>query len=203
MEFITSWVTNIIVFVLLATVIDLLLPNSAMQKYAKMVIGLLLIAVIISPILKLFQSDFDDLLKIATSSINEKTNHQVESLTELKKKEIQAVQDAYILKQMAVDMRTGVEEELMEQYKMEIQSLNLEVKNKDQPSLPADLQKISIVLQQTKDQAESVEVVAKVDINTKQSSQKSSSDLDHIRGFLAAKWAVDEEVIEFAGERGG
>ncbi|MFJ7975108.1 stage III sporulation protein AF [Peribacillus sp. NPDC096379] len=203
MEFITSWVTNIIVFVLLATVIDMLLPNSAMQKYAKMVIGLLLIAVIISPILKLFQSDFDDLLKIATSSIDEKTNHQVENLTELKKKEIQAVQDAYILKQMAVDMRTGVEEELMDQYKMEIQSLNLEVKNKDQPSLPDDLQKISIVLQQTKDQTASVEVVAKVDIDTKQSSQKSSSDLEHIRGFLAAKWAVDEEIIEFAGERGG
>ncbi|MGX2960417.1 stage III sporulation protein AF [Peribacillus sp. JNUCC 23] len=203
MEFITSWVTNIIVFVLLATVIDMLLPNSAMQKYAKMVIGLLLIAVIISPILKLFQSDFDDLLKIATSSIDEKTNHQVENSTELKKKEIQAVQDAYILKQMAVDMRTGVEEELMDQYKMEIQSLNLEVKNKDQPSLPDDLQKISIVLQQTKDQTASVEVVAKVDIDTKQSSQKSSSDLDHIRGFLAAKWAVDEEIIEFAGERGG
>lgn len=203
MEFITSWVTNIIVFVLLATVIDMLLPNSAMQKYAKMVIGLLLIAVIISPILKLFQSDFDDLLQIATSSIDEKTNHQVENLTELKKKEIQAVQDAYILKQMAVDMRTGVEEELMDQYKMEIQSLNLEVKNKDQPSLPDDLQKISIVLQQTKDQTASVEVVAKVDIDTKQSSQKSPSDLDHIRGFLAAKWAVDEEIIEFAGERGG
>ena len=104
---------------------------------------------------------------------------------------------------MAADMKTGVEEELMEQYKMEIQSLNLEVKNKDQPSLPADLQKISIVLQQTKDQAASVEVVAKVDIDTKQSSQKSPSDLDHIRAFLAAKWAVDEEVIEFAGERGG
>ena len=86
MEFITSWVTNIIVFVLLATVIDMLLPNSAMQKYAKMVIGLLLIAVIISPILKLFHSDFDGLLKIATSSIDEKTNHQVENLTELKKK---------------------------------------------------------------------------------------------------------------------
>ena len=50
-----------------------------------------------------------------------KTNHQVENLTELKKKEIQAVQNAYILKQMAVNMRTGVEEELMKQYKMEIE----------------------------------------------------------------------------------
>ncbi|MBA9027389.1 stage III sporulation protein AF [Peribacillus huizhouensis] len=203
MEFITSWVTNIIVFVLLATVIDMLLPNSSMQKYAKMVIGLLLIAVIISPILKLFQSDFDELLNIATSSIDDKTNHQVENLTDLKKKEIQAVQDAYILKQMAADMRTGVEEEMIERYKMAIQSMELEVKNKDQPNLPEDLQKILIVLHKTTDEAASVEVVAKVEIDTKQSSQTSSSDLDHIREFLAAKWAVDEKIIEFAGERGG
>ncbi|MCJ2389064.1 stage III sporulation protein AF, partial [Limosilactobacillus fermentum] len=57
-----GWVSNIIVFVLLATVIDMLLPTSALQKYAKMVIGLLLIAIIITPILGLFNKDFDEIL---------------------------------------------------------------------------------------------------------------------------------------------
>ena len=42
MEFIKEWVTNIILFILLATVIDMLLPNSKFQKYTKMVTGLLL-----------------------------------------------------------------------------------------------------------------------------------------------------------------
>ena len=55
MSFLTSWISNIIIFILLATVIDMLLPNSSLQKYAKMVIGLLLIAIIITPILSLFQ----------------------------------------------------------------------------------------------------------------------------------------------------
>ncbi|MCY8267765.1 stage III sporulation protein AF, partial [Bacillus haynesii] len=42
MEFLTEWLTNIILFILMAIVIDMLLPNSSMQKYAKMVISLLL-----------------------------------------------------------------------------------------------------------------------------------------------------------------
>ena len=37
MEFLTEWLTNIILFILMAIVIDMLLPNSSMQKYAKMV----------------------------------------------------------------------------------------------------------------------------------------------------------------------
>ncbi|MEN2451142.1 stage III sporulation protein AF, partial [Bacillus sp. JR_15] len=34
MSFLTEWITSIILFILFAIVIDLLLPNSSMQKYA-------------------------------------------------------------------------------------------------------------------------------------------------------------------------
>ena len=66
MSFLAGWISNIIIFVLLATVIDMLLPNSSFQKYTKMVIGLLLIAMIITPILNLFQPDFEQFLSAAT-----------------------------------------------------------------------------------------------------------------------------------------
>ena len=59
MEFLIEWVTNIILFILLATVIDMLLPNTGLQKYTKMVTGLLLIAIILTPILKLISKDFE------------------------------------------------------------------------------------------------------------------------------------------------
>ncbi len=55
MEWVREWLRNIIVIVLLATFADLLLPNSEMQKYAKMVLGLLVIITIISPILTVFE----------------------------------------------------------------------------------------------------------------------------------------------------
>ena len=58
MSFLSSWISNIIIFILLATVIDMLLPSSSLQKYTKMVIGLLLIAIIITPILKFVSNEF-------------------------------------------------------------------------------------------------------------------------------------------------
>ena len=40
----------------------MLLPNSSMQKYTKMVTGLLLIAIILTPIFKLISKDFETAL---------------------------------------------------------------------------------------------------------------------------------------------
>ncbi|CAH0345687.1 stage III sporulation protein AF [Bacillus sp. CECT 9360] len=204
MEFLTGWITNIILFVLLATVIDMLLPSSAMQKYAKMVIGLLLIAVIISPVLSLFNTDFDQLLAEATASFQKGEQKNLENLTEMKKKEIQASQHAYILEQMAVGLKAGVEEELIAKYEMEIQSIHLEVKNAKQPEMPEDLEKIVLELDKAKSETDSVEVVTKIEINTGDTApQKQPANLDEIKKFLAANWSVDEQVIEIAGEGSG
>jgi len=54
MEWISNWLQNIILIILLATFVDLLLPNSSMQKYAKMVLGLLVMVSIMSPVLNIF-----------------------------------------------------------------------------------------------------------------------------------------------------
>ena len=115
MSFLTEWITNIIVFVLLATVIDMLLPSSNMQKYAKIVTGLLLITIILTPLLKLLTSDFDKVMN--SIDINSSyQNNSVENLIEMKKKEIQASQRAYILEQMAVQMKQQAEKEMINEY---------------------------------------------------------------------------------------
>ncbi|MDW7614590.1 stage III sporulation protein AF [Peribacillus simplex] len=201
MSFLAGWVSNIIIFVLLATVIDMLLPNSALQKYAKMVIGLLLIAIIITPILGLFNKDFDEILSVATSEFQDQKKKDLGNLTEMKKKEIQATQGAYILKQMAVDLQAEVEEELMVDYNMKISSIDVGVKNEEEPSAD-DLQNITISLEKAEGKEDSgIEAVAKVDINAEKLSSSNDANLDAVKRFLATSWSVDEEIIEIAGER--
>jgi len=200
-SFLAGWVSNIIIFVLLATVIDMLLPNSALQKYAKMVIGLLLIAIIITPILGLFNKDFDDILSAATSEFEDQKKKDLGNLTEMKKKEIQATQGAYILKQMAVDLQAEVEEELMVDYNMKISSIDVGVKDEEEPGVD-DLQNITISLEKAEGEENSeIEAVAKVDINADSPSTSNDADLDAVKRFLATSWSVDEEIIEIAGER--
>jgi stage III sporulation protein AF len=200
-SFLAGWVSNIIIFVLLATVIDMLLPNSALQKYAKMVIGLLLIAIIITPILGLFNKDFDEILSAATSEFEDQKKKDLGNLTEMKKKEIQATQGAYILKQMAVDLQAEVEEELMVDYNMKISSIEVGVKNEEKPGVD-DLQNITISLEKAEGKEDSeIEAVAKVDINADRPSTPNDANLDAVKRFLATSWSVDEEIIEIAGER--
>ncbi|MFD9626925.1 stage III sporulation protein AF [Peribacillus muralis] len=201
MSFLAGWVSNIIVFVLLATVIDMLLPTSALQKYAKMVIGLLLIAIIITPILGLFNKDFDEILSAATNEFEDQKKKDLGNLTEMKKKEIQATQGAYILKQMAVELKADVEEELMKDYNMKISEINVGVKNEENPSVE-NLQNITISLEKAETKEDtSIEAVARIEINAESPSPSNDANLDAVKGFLATSWSVDKEIIEIAGER--
>lgn len=200
MSFLASWISNIIVFVLLATVIDMLLPSASFQKYTKMVIGLLLIAVMITPILHLFQTDFEQLLAAATTSLTPNDQNNLENVTELKKKEIQAVQSAYILEQLADQLKGEVKDELMENYHMNIEVMDVAVMNEANPTLPDDLQTISISLTEIQDE-ETIETIAKVDIQTKTSPKPKQTDYAEVKRFLAKSWSIDTEMIQIAGER--
>ncbi|MFJ8264826.1 stage III sporulation protein AF [Peribacillus asahii] len=199
MDFLASWISNIIIFILLATVIDMLLPNSALQKYSKMVIGLLLIAVIITPILRLLHTNFDDVLASATSQFEQGEAQSLGNLTESKKKEIQAAQSAYILEQMAVQLQAEAEEELMEKYQMEIQDIQVTVKDEEKPE-PENLQHITISLSEVKED-ETIEAIAKVEIDTKRALVTDDARYADVKQFLANTWSIDEEMIQIAGER--
>ncbi|WP_316252479.1 stage III sporulation protein AF [Bacillus aquiflavi] len=107
MDVIKEWVTNIILFILIATIIDMLLPNSALRKYTKMVTGLLLIAVILTPVFNIFSNDFEKTLA-SISKIDLNKGNGMENLIEMKKKEIQASQHAYICRtKMGCPIKNG------------------------------------------------------------------------------------------------
>ncbi|MGG3889206.1 stage III sporulation protein AF [Metabacillus fastidiosus] len=198
MEFLTGWITNIILFILLAVIIDLLLPSSAMQKYAKIVISLLLIVVIINPIFKLFSADMDEVL--AQLSIQSENDTEVKNLIEKQKSEIEASQRAYILEQMAVQMKEMAEEELVENYEVAIDRILLsqsdEVKKIDSGK---DLQHVEVVLRAVNKEDEAVEVVKKVDIDTSKEQVREDTvpgkEEKEIITYLAKVWEVDQEKI--------
>lgn len=58
-EALKIWVTNIAVAIFFITAVEMILPDNDMKKYAKFVLGLMLIVVIINPIIKIFDKEFD------------------------------------------------------------------------------------------------------------------------------------------------
>ena len=51
-EFLSSWAQGIIVAVIIAALIELILPNGSSKKYVKVVIGMYILFTIVSPIIK-------------------------------------------------------------------------------------------------------------------------------------------------------
>ncbi|WP_075982265.1 stage III sporulation protein AF [Bacillus massilinigeriensis] len=192
MDFLIEWITNIILFVLLATVIDMLLPNSNLQKYTKMVTGLLLMAIILSPILKIVSQDF----QIPTFEFIQDKN--AENLIEIKKKEIQASQTAYILEQTAVQMKNDAQEELMTGYGLMITDIDLSVNDQAQGNFPENVEKIKVQLTSIEEKTNTVEAISKVEINTDESppTNDQSDTLERITSHLSEKWGVGQEMID-------
>ena len=81
-EVLKGWVTNITIAVFFITAVEMILPNNSMKKYAKFVLGLMLIVVIINPIIKILDGDFD-----FYSYSNQAINHMESSTsgTDIKK----------------------------------------------------------------------------------------------------------------------
>lgn len=203
MEFIKEWVTNIILFVLFATMIDMLLPSSKFQKYTKMVTGLLLIAIILTPIFNLLTQDFEGTMT-RISNLEISSGNRINNSIDLQKNEIQASQDAYILKQMAVQLKEDANEELMDQYGLAITNIDLVVDAENQQSFPQNLKKVVLQLEQPEQTDKAVEVVKSVEINTQQPLpiQKENEDSDAVKRLLSKKWDVEENVIELQIEGG-
>ena len=55
----SDWLKQIVLLVLIATFIDLLLPNNRLDRYVKLVMGLLIILAMLSPVFQLLSEDHD------------------------------------------------------------------------------------------------------------------------------------------------
>ncbi|WP_374720495.1 stage III sporulation protein AF [Parageobacillus toebii] len=193
MQIVIEWVTNILIFILFAMMIDLLLPSSNMQKYVKMVVGLILLLLMLSPILKLLSIDPD---RWIASIISEKGSQQemMKNEIEMKKKEIQASQRAYILEQMAVQMKNKVDEELMKEYGLSVEDVSLQTKEKENLQIPKDIETIEVVLTKQEKLGEIQPVI--IDTSKPINEPNNDHQLEkEIRTFLATTWEVDENKI--------
>ncbi|WP_312092265.1 stage III sporulation protein AF [Niallia sp.] len=204
MNFITEWVTNIILFILLATVVDMLLPNSTFQKYAKMVAGLLLITVILTPVFKLISSDFEAVF--TASAMGESEQKNMNNSIELKKREIQASLDEYTLNKMAVQLKEDANEELIANYGMEINSIQLSIDKEKDVGFPANLTEMVIHMKESKDPQNVVEAVSPVRIDAQQplldKTESKQMDTESIISFLSEKWEVRDDAIVIMYEGG-
>ncbi|HLR40481.1 MAG TPA: stage III sporulation protein AF, partial [Virgibacillus sp.] len=187
MDMLTQWVTQIIVFILLATIIDLIIPATAMKKYVKLVIGLILILIFLKPVFYLFDINIQQSLETSISQLYEEEmgEENIENLTKMQKKEIQASQDAYILEEMAVQLKTLAEDPLLENYQAVITNIDFEFSTEEKDTYE-DLEEVIVYLQESEGEEGTVDAVEEVVINTDEpvENEKEEHDIEGVTALL-------------------
>ncbi|QAY66251.1 stage III sporulation protein AF [Paenibacillus protaetiae] len=88
MDFLSDWLRNIIAVILLAVFVELLLPNKAMQRYARLVVGLFVLLTLMTPIFQLLQGDFEQKLETSFQNWSAESGQQdlkMPTLSEIRK----------------------------------------------------------------------------------------------------------------------
>ncbi|ASB61528.1 stage III sporulation protein AF [Bacillus sp. A053] len=200
MSFLTEWLTTIVLFILFAIVIDMLLPSSSMQKYAKMVVSLLLIVVMLTPIFKLFKTDPEVIFEYLTKN-EQSESADIKNQINSKKIEIQASQRAYILEEMAVQLKKKAEERFShDEYK--VGSIKLTAGEKVDSE--EDIKTISVYMAPSSEKT--VQTVAPVHIDTDHAyvtkEAAEQKEAKQIQTQLADIWEIGSKKITVHMEGG-
>ncbi|MEC1271922.1 stage III sporulation protein AF [Bacillus subtilis] len=200
MSFLTEWLTTIVLFILFAIVIDMLLPSSSMQKYAKMVVSLLLIVVMLTPIFKLFKTDPEVIFEYLTKN-GQSESADIKNQINSKKIEIQASQRAYILEEMAVQLKKKAEERFShDEYKVG----RIKLTAGEKVDSEEDIKTISVYM--TPSSEKTVQTVAPVHIDTDHAyvtkEAAEQREAKQIQTQLADIWEIGSEKITVHMEGG-
>ncbi|GAB3791430.1 stage III sporulation protein AF [Virgibacillus kimchii] len=207
MEFIMEWITQIIIFVLLATIIDLIIPTNAMKKYIKLVVGLILLLILLKPVFYIFQIDIQHELEGAFSTIASSTENEnsLENLVDFQKTEIETRQDAYILEQMAVQLIEIAKDPLYEEYRMKINNIDFQFSEEavSQELNFESLDGLIVFVEQAKDGEGAVNAVEDVVIDTEDPLVKEElEDYEGVEQLLRDVWELDNKELIIVEEGG-
>ena len=155
-EGLKGWIINICTAIFFITAVEMLLPNNSLKKYAKFVLGLILITVVISPIIKIVNKDFNinDYANNASSFVNNKSYNK--NVTDYKEENLKNTLAAF-----KTNVQTSCEKELKTKFPSYDYKVLLEVQY--------DSAKENFIIKSVKVGIKNngVEKIKKVDINLK------------------------------------
>ncbi|APC48331.1 stage III sporulation protein AF [Virgibacillus halodenitrificans] len=204
MSILIDWITQIIIFLLLATVIELLVSSTKMKKYVKLVTGLILVLILLKPIFYVLQIDIEQAVRTSINQVNLERNQDksITNLIEFQKSEIQTTHDAYILKQMAVQLTEIAEKPLLENYRVEIKNIDFQFTEASEVSFEG-LEKVIVYIKESKGGEGAVSLVDDVVIDMNNPVEtKGNENNEQIESFLRELWEMGDKDLTVIKEGG-
>lgn len=154
-----SWVKNIIIFMVLTSIISNLLGKSSYKKFVNLVTGIILVIMVISPLLKLFQLENTLDYYFTTNSLladAQELNSQLEGMENGQKQVIFNEYKEQIKVQVA---------KVLDDDKLQIYNMNITIDEDDTSNNYGDILSLSIAAGYEKKEEESKEAISIDSVN--------------------------------------
>jgi len=126
LNFLTNWITQMIVLIFIMMLTLMVLPDRSMKKYAQFSLSITFMFLFIQPITTLFNINIsDESNKIVDSLFGSNSRSVLENEIDLKKKEIQATSDAYVIDEMANQLKAEMEDEFAQVFEYELKRVDI------------------------------------------------------------------------------
>ncbi|WP_010650829.1 stage III sporulation protein AF [Oceanobacillus massiliensis] len=203
MEVVIQWVTQIILFIVIATIIDLLIPAETMKRYVKLAVGLILLLILLKPIFHIFNTDIEKSIETSINQLEQENNlnETMENQIEFQKKEIQGTQHAYILEQMTVQLEDLAEEPLKEEYQAEITTMDYVFNDPEDISFEG-LAEVIVYINEAQNGEGAVSTVEDVTVDPQQNEGESEKDIIGIEMLLKDVWELTDKKVSINWEGG-
>jgi len=194
-EWIKTWVISICSAVIFITAVELILPDNKMDRYVKFVMGLILIAVIMNPIVKIFSNKLD-----MASFINKANNYIDSKSVDTSIKRYKQGDKENTLNTFKTNLENTTTKMLTEKFPDNGYSVKVDASYSSAISENANSSNIVINDLKIDVKNKGVEKINKVDINTKTVSNDNKSGVSDktaidIKNYLNDELKVDKSNI--------
>jgi len=184
-----DWIINICTAVFFITAIEMILPDNSLKKYAKFVLGLILIIVVINPIIKLYNESFNINLYANKAVQYMEGKKQDDNIEKYKEKNIETT-----LSTFQTNLENNCEKYLKDKYPNGNYKVSIDVMYRREKG-SFEIRSVKVGLKDNK-----IEKIKKVQINTQSSSVESYELLKDERGkaiinSLSVELKISKEII--------
>lgn len=198
----SDWVTQIIIFILIGTILELVIPNNSMKRYIHIVVGLILLLILVKPILYIFSVHVPTTIDKVEQTLftDDELLFTTEKQIESQKNEIHKGQDAYIWSEVTSQLIYEGNAVLKDEYsEITISDISFETKDENEEANEENIETVIVTLSNEENDNTEIRTIQPVEIgdNERDTSNVESDVGNEIKQTLAQLWGIDEEKIEY------
>ena len=194
-EFLSSWAQGIIVAVIIATLIEMILPNSSSKKYVKVVIGMYILFTIVSPIIKKFGGKDINLNTINIEKYEQQISKSDNTISrKFEDNNTRSIKDIYVS-----NLKADISAKLKEKG-YEIDTSDIQIKDDENYTI----EKITLkLIKMEQKQGKNNEIVINTveignTISQKDSKTLSDDDKQEVKDYISETYDIDKKNINIS-----